>query len=195
MCVIKWFAPQCVAAPLHFDIYFHATLCFDQPTENNVAWQRFLPTGPIAMLPVINHFRVLNCCFCSFCPRQSTICCVNIRLCVGAHTAAVRHSELSGVVHQPPAGRGAAVPGRGELRGRRQLCLRESSFTSPQLQTSAAVFIDTLQQRADIVFLLSCRVRTKWRCLPRQLFSCVGAVFRNSCKTPTLLFSPRFSQY
>lgn len=108
------------------------------------------------------------------------------------HTAAVRHSELSGVVHQPPAGRGAAVPGRGELRGRRQLCLRESSFTSPQLQTSAAVFIDTLQQRADIVFLLSCRVRAKWQCLPRQLFSCVGAVFRNSCKTPTSLFSPRF---
>lgn len=131
------------------NVYFHAILCVDQPTENNVAWQRFLPTGPIAMLPVINQ---LNC----YSLRIALVNQPSVALISDCVAAAVRHSELSGVVNQPPAGRGAAVPGRGELCGRRQLCLCESSTHHPQLQTSAAVFIDTLQQRAHIVFLLPC---------------------------------------
>lgn len=60
---------------------------------------------------------------------------------IGVHAfyaAAVGHSELSGVVDQPPARRGAAGAGRGELCRRYQFCLRKS-FSNPQ--TAEVVFI------------------------------------------------------
>lgn len=57
--------------------------------------------------------------------------------------AAVGHRELPGVVHQPPAGRGAAGDGRGELRGRHQLRLCEC-----HCGTADGVVWDQMWQRA-----------------------------------------------
>jgi 2-polyprenyl-6-methoxyphenol hydroxylase-like FAD-dependent oxidoreductase len=37
-----------------------ATVGLQQPGLSGTAWQRFLPTGPIALLPVIFHFNLMK---------------------------------------------------------------------------------------------------------------------------------------
>lgn len=111
---------KCNTTICHCGIYYLSNLCVGQPTENNVAWQRFLPTGPIAMLPVLSALLTSVFLFLVNSPKKYA------KLCPCSCTAAFRHCELSGVVNQPPARRGAARAGWRVLCWRYQLSLRKS---------------------------------------------------------------------
>lgn len=71
-------------------------------------------------------------------------------------TAAVGHRELSGVVDQPSARRGAAGAGWGELCRRYQLCLRK--YTADGFKVRFHIY------QGDVaIFLYLCAMYCMWR--------------------------------
>lgn len=73
-----------------------------------MAWQRFLPTGPIAMLPVINLQNLRQIFFLQNIALSDKYL-ISVSLLLSS--AAVGHRELPSVVNQPSARGGAAGDG------------------------------------------------------------------------------------
>lgn len=110
-------------ALLQYFITYLLNICVDSPQKT------MLPGKGSSQQALLQCYRYCIICMGFFFLLNRHRNVRNIHVLV---TTAFRHDELTGVVHQPPAGRRAAGAGRGELCGCYQLCLRKSLQLSPR---------------------------------------------------------------